>query len=341
METRWQRLDPERPEADILAAAGDVLRQGGLVAFPTETVYGLGANALDASAVGRIYAAKGRPAQNPIIVHVADLAQMARVAISVPAIVETLAAQFWPGPLTLVLPKHPLVPDIVTAGGPTIAVRVPNHPVALGLLQAAGVPVAAPSANRSQQLSPTRAEHVWQDLRGRIDLLLDGGPTPGGIESTVLDLTTNPPRLLRPGLLTGSELEAVVGPVQRSVLVEEAQALPSPGMLKKHYSPRTPLALSTSSDGGWSQVQRLCQKGGRVGWLSFGPAPRTIAESPAGLHPVPMPDTPTAYAARLYAVLHDLDKLGLTCIVVEMPPAREDWLAVRDRLQRAASEATE
>ena len=176
-----------------------MLRRGGLVAFPTETVYGLGANALDAEAVRHIFAAKGRPATNPVIVHVAEIARVREVVADWPPLAERLAGRFWPGPLTLVLPRHPALPALVTAGGPTVAVRVPLHPVALALLRAAVVPVAAPSANRSTRLSPTRAEHVLAGLAGRIDLLLDGGPASGGLESTVLDVTTVPPRLLRRG----------------------------------------------------------------------------------------------------------------------------------------------
>src|SRR5262245_52423466 len=187
-------VSPESPEAQAIARAAVVLRAGGLVAFPTETVYGLGANALDATAVRRIFTAKGRPANNPLIVHVAGAAHVGRVAAAWPALAARLAERFWPGPLTLILPRSAAVPDEVTAGGPTVAVRVPAHPVARALLEAAGVPVAAPSANRSTQLSPTTAAHVLRGLNGRIDLLLDGGPTAGGLESTVLDLTTEPPR---------------------------------------------------------------------------------------------------------------------------------------------------
>jgi L-threonylcarbamoyladenylate synthase len=331
MNTRWQKIDPQHPEAELLAEAGAILRQGGLVAFPTETVYGLGANALDAAAVQGIFTAKGRPANNPIIVHVADLAHVAQVAAELPAVVPLLAEQFWPGPLTLVLPKQPHVPSVVTAGGPTVAVRVPRHPVALGLIRAAGVPLAAPSANRSEQLSPTMAEHVWRDLQGRIDLLLDGGPTAGGIESTVLDVTVTPPRLLRPGLISAADLEALLGPVQRSAGVNEAPTLPSPGMLRRHYAPRTPLELVDDADEGRQQVQTLARAGKKIGWLTLQPE-----SSREGSIVVQMPPTAVAYAAKLYAVLHDLDQQQLDRIVVVMPPQTEEWLAIRDRLQRAA-----
>src|SRR5262249_50409804 len=199
--------------------------------------------ALDASAVARIFAAKGRPANNPLIVHVAESAAARQIAAEWPDAAALLAERFWPGPLTLVLPKRDIVPGGVTANGPTVARPVPAHPVALALLRAAGIPLAAPSANRSTELSPTRAEHVLRGLDGRIDVLLDGGPTAGGIESTVLDLTANPPRLLRPGLIGVAELEAVLGSLAfvTSACHEATRSLPSPGLLPRHYAPRTPL----------------------------------------------------------------------------------------------------
>jgi L-threonylcarbamoyladenylate synthase len=323
-------VDPQHPEPESVARAAAVLRRGGLVAFPTETVYGLGANALDAEAVRRIFAAKGRPPHNPLIVHLADTSRVREVAADWPPEAERLAERFWPGPLTLVLPRAAAVPDIVTAGGPTVAVRVPVHPVALALLRAADVPVAAPSANRSAQLSPTRAQHVLEGLAGRIDLLLDGGPTPGGLESTVLDVTTTPPRLLRPGLVSPARLEEVVGVVERPHgLPAEGQALVSPGMLAKHYSPRTPLECVEQ---GGTRVTELVAAGLRIGWLSLSEEGRS-----SGLVKVDMPLAPAEYAAELYATLHEMDRLGLDRIVVTLPPEGEEWLAVRDRLRRAAA----
>jgi L-threonylcarbamoyladenylate synthase len=211
------RVDPYTPAADAIAHAAHVLQEGGLVAFPTETVYGLGANALDPAAVAKIFAAKGRPATNPIIVHIATIDEASALAGAWPDVAQQLADRFWPGPLTLVLPKQAHVPDLVTAGGATVALRMPAHPVALALLRACGFPLAAPSANRSSELSPTLPEHVLRGLADRIDLLLDAGPTSGGLESTVLDLTTQPPRLLRPGLVTIAELEALLGPIVRGI----------------------------------------------------------------------------------------------------------------------------
>ena len=324
-------VDPQHPEPEAIARAAAVLRRGGLVAFPTETVYGLGANALDADAVRRIFVAKGRPPHNPIIVHVADASRVREVAVDWPPVAERLAARFWPGPLTLVLPRAAAVPDIVTAGGPTVAVRVPIHPVALALLRAADMPIAAPSANPSTQLSPTRAGHVLEGLAGRIDLLLDGGPTPGGLESTVLDVTTSPPRLLRPGLVTPAQLEEVVGTVERPHgLPVEGQPLASPGMLAKHYSPRTPLECVPR---GSARVAELVDAGLRLGWLSLSEG----GESSTRLVKVEMPQAPAEYAAALYARLHELDGMELDRIVVTLPPEGEEWLAVRDRLRRAAA----
>jgi L-threonylcarbamoyladenylate synthase len=325
-------VDPRSPDPALIDRAAAMLRGGGLVAFPTETVYGLGADALSAAAVGRIFAAKGRPARNPLIVHVPDAESARALVADWPAAARDLAARFWPGPLTLVLRRTPRVPDVVTAGGPTVAVRVPAHPVALALLRAGGVPLAAPSANRSTRLSPTRPEHVLRGLADCIDLLLDSGPTPGGLESTVLDVTTRPPRLLRPGLVTPADLEEVVGPVARlsSPGPDRAGPLSAPGMLDRHYAPLTPLELVPGS--GRPRVKELSGQGLRVGWLTL---TRDEATAPGLVRP--MPEDPAEYAAQLYAALHQFDAASLDRIVVDLPPATDAWLAVRDRLTRAAT----
>jgi L-threonylcarbamoyladenylate synthase len=336
MKTVVACIDPTAPSAEVLAEAARVLRSGGLVAFPTETVYGLGANALDASAVARIFAAKGRPANNPLIVHLADVSQIQLVAANWPESAACLAERFWPGPLTLVLPKRDTVPDQVTAKGPTVAVRVPAHPVAQALLRAAGLPIAAPSANRSTELSPTQAEHVLRGLEGRIEMLLDGGPTSGGIESTVLNLTTIPPRLLRPGPIRVAELEAVIGALApvRSLTVavqEDSQTLPSPGMMPRHYAPRTPLEC-VQAGGDVERLAMLLREKRRVGWVAFADS----GAVPLGVVVRLLPSDPAGYAAQLYAVLHELDAAGLDRILVTLPPDADEWLAVRDRLRRAA-----
>jgi L-threonylcarbamoyladenylate synthase len=316
---------------DAIAQAAEVLRGGGLVAFPTETVYGLGANAFDSQAVAGVFTAKGRPSHNPLIVHVADIIAAIELATEWPAKAQALAEHFWPGPLSLVVPKSDRVVDLVTAGGPTVAVRVPAHPVALALLRATALPLAAPSANRSSGLSPTRAEHVLAGLDGRIPLVLDGGPTPGGIESTVLDVTTSPPRLLRPGPVTPSQLEAIVGPVAGPE-VAPGQPLRAPGLLSRHYAPRTP--LEGTQDNGWGRVDQLRSQGVRVGWITFGDPPQELVAAEGVT--LAMPTEPAAYAAELFAALHILDGAKVDRIVVELPPQGEAWLAVRDRLRRAA-----
>ncbi|MBL9124548.1 MAG: threonylcarbamoyl-AMP synthase [Planctomycetaceae bacterium] len=337
MTTRVLPVDPLDPEPDAIAAAAGVLRAGGLVAFPTETVYGLGAAALDAGAVERIFLAKGRPATNPVIVHVADLSQLEQVVDVWPESAARLARRFWPGPLSLVLPRRPEVPDVVTAGGATVAVRMPAHPVAAALIRAAGVPIAAPSANRSLRISPTTAEHVLTTLADRIELVLDGGSCPRGIESTVLDLTTDPPTLLRPGLITASELSEILGTrIQLAESGREKRPEPvrSPGLSTRHYAPLAPVECVESS--GAARVRQLLAAGHRVGWMGWEGTERV---GHGQVEAVAMPRDPAAYALRLYAVLHRFDECGVERIIVEMPPDTEPWRAVRDRLQRAASPA--
>jgi len=327
--------------AAALRRAAEVLRRGGLVAFPTETVYGLGANALDEAAVARIFAAKGRPANNPLIVHVSRTEQARELVTDWPVAAEKLAERFWPGPLTLVLGRRPTVPAIVAAGADTLAGRVPAHPVALALLEAAGLPLAAPSANRSNQISPTTAQHVLESFgaaegqgEALIEIILDGGPTTGGLESTVVDLTTTPPRLLRPGLISPSQIEIVIGPITRTALSLAAaeQSLPSPGTQPRHYAPRAPMECHAT--GGRRRVEDLASQGIRTGWLALG-------ESRAVMRPeivvASMPASATEYAAQLYAALHTLDAAGVERIIVDLPPDEEAWLAIRDRLRRGSA----
>jgi L-threonylcarbamoyladenylate synthase len=292
--------------------AAERIRAGGLVAFPTETVYGLGANALDVAAVQKIYALKGRPATSPLIVHVASVEQARGLAAEWSEQAEELAREYWPGPLTLVVPKRAVVPDEVTAGLPTVGLRMPRHPVALELLRAAGVPIAAPSANRFTQLSPTTAQHVREAFGGETPFLLDGGPCEVGLESTVIAVTKDGFEVLRSGMAF----------VEEAVVVAEAaeEAQRSPGQSKKHYSPRTRVLLVKPG--------RL-PKQGRGAYL-------WIAEEGSAARTIQMPGEPGAYAARLYGQLHDLDREGLDWIAVEMPPETREWGAIRDRLTRAA-----
>jgi L-threonylcarbamoyladenylate synthase len=306
--------------SDIVRAS-QILRDGGLVAFPTETVYGLGADATNPGAVRRIFSAKGRPPTNPLIVHVADASVAQRYAATWPPRAEQLAQRFWPGPLTLVLPKAPSIVPEATAGRDTVGLRVPNHPLALDLLRTFDGPVAAPSANRSNHVSPTTADHVRQELGDAVDLILDGGPCAVGIESTVLDLTSDRPRILRPGGVTREQIEAVIGPVELFAgSVALTVAAISPGQQERHYSPRTPAFRFT----------RLLQTGPTDGVLAIGQRFHIDGNV------IEMPGDPAAYAQHLYAALRALDGAGVTRICIEMPPDEPRWLAVRDRLTRAA-----
>jgi L-threonylcarbamoyladenylate synthase len=296
------------PKKIFLINAAELIRAGELVAFPTETVYGLGANALDPAAIEKIYAAKGRPPESPLIVHVCSIEMARSLVREWPERAEKLAREFWPGPLTLVLPKQPHVPDRLTAGLDTVGIRMPAHPLALELIRESGVPIAAPSANRFTELSPTTAQHVRDGLGGRVAMILDGGRTTVGIESTVLSLAGPDAILLRPGMVTQPQIEAVIGPVK---LLGSAPEGPhsSPGLHRRHYSPRTPLVLI--------EAGKLPASG------------RGIC--------LQMPADAREYAAVLYQKLHEADAQGFDWIAIEQPPKTEEWAAIRDRLERAAS----
>ena len=312
------------PEAIERAAA--VLRRGGLVAFPTETVYGLGANAFDPRAVARVFEVKARPSFDPLIVHVHDASELPRVvAASGDPRVGRLAARFWPGPLTLVLPRRAEVPDIVTSGLDTVGVRVPSHPAALALLRAAG-PVAAPSANPFGYVSPTTAAHVAERLGHAVDLVLDGGPCPVGVESTILSLADDPPRLLRPGGVAREDLESALG--HAIALAPRGERPLAPGQLDRHYSTHTPLRLLEG------KAADAPADAGRLGLLAFGP---TDASGYAAVE-VLAPDGGLATAAtNLFAALRRLDARGLDGIVAEPCPGTGLGLAILDRLRRAAA----
>jgi L-threonylcarbamoyladenylate synthase len=321
-------VDRQTPDPEIIQRAAGLLRSGRLVAFPTETVYGLGANALDPDAVDRIYAAKGRPAYNPLIVHLAR-AELARTVVSEwPDKAEMLANVFWPGPITLVLPKQPVVPDSVTAGLSTVGVRVPAHPVALALLEAAHIPVAAPSANRSNELSPTTGAHVEKSLGDVVDLILDAGPTSVGIESTVIDLTGQRPTVLRPGTISIPDIERVIGPVLVAGARTGDEARPSPGMLEKHYAPKARVMIAEAADVGLrvEQIRARSQRAGAIIIWADVEESETMRRLPADAR---------GYAASLYQTLHALDDAGCDVVVVERVPESPDWLGVRDRLERA------
>lgn len=327
------RVDPFDPDPEVIEQAVGLLRRRRLVAFPTETVYGLGANALDAAAVGRIFSAKGRPKYNPLIVHVPDTEAAHRLAQEWPESAERLAEAFWPGPLTLVLPKQPAVPNAVTAGLPSVALRVPAHPVAQALLRAAALPVAAPSANRSSEISPTTAQHVRKSLGDAVDLILDGGPTTLGIESTVVDLSGAQPVLLRPGVLPVEEIESIAGTRFSPAKASAATAArPSPGMLDRHYAPQAALKLFASDEKQRAAhlARQAVEERRLVGGLLISSLEASVQ------HPIAMPSEPRAYARLLYAALHSLDDLGCHLILAETPPETSAWSAILDRLRRAA-----
>lgn len=346
--TRVVRVDPVRPEASVIGEAAALIRAGRLVAFPTETVYGLGANAFDGGAIERVFAAKGRPADDPLIVHITGVERLGEVVREVPPAAQVLAKRFWPGPLTLVLPRAPAVPLVVTAGRETVAVRVPAHPVALALLAAAAVPVAAPSANRFAHTSPTTAEHVVADLDGRVDLVLDGGPCPVGVESTVVAVESGGVRVLRPGLVTVEALAAalVEAGLAVAVLAERGARGESPGLHAQHYAPGVPLVLVAGPAGAVAEavVARLRTEeaaGRHPAVLALvAVAERVRRELPRVLVEDLGPDVATA-ASRLYAALRRLE--AVCDVVVAAAPAGEEGLAValRDRLRRAASEVVE
>lgn len=308
-------------DAAAIGSAAALLRSGRLVAFPTETVYGLGANALDAAAVARIYAVKGRPATSPLIVHVSSIDMAKSLVETWPESAERLTQEFWPGPLTIVLEKKPLIPPIVTAGLSTVGLRMPDHPIALALIKAAGIPLAAPSANRFTQLSPTTAAHVRDGLGSGAQMILDGGPCTVGIESTVVSLAAAKPVLLRPGGISRIEIESMIGPVgAASDSAEGAHA--SPGMHPRHYSPLAKLILVVNGE--------LPSQGKGIYLWRENPPSRPEVDT------IRMPASAADYAASLYDALHRADTHGRDWIAVELPPSTSDWEAVRDRLRRAA-----
>jgi L-threonylcarbamoyladenylate synthase len=321
-----------------MADAAAVLSRRGLVAFATETVYGLGALATDLAAVEGIYHAKGRPRFNPLIVHVAGAAQAKECTAAWPEAADRLAGTFWPGPLTLVLNRSNLIPDVVTGGRETVALRVPMPAVARVLIERVGQPLAAPSANRSNRLSPTRAEHVLADLDGRIDLILDSGPTSCGLESTVLELTSSPFRILRPGPIGPAEIGQCLGrkyqvvDTRSDVVVPSDEPPASPGMLEVHYAPRTPAlrveSVADLAEFSWPSNSAL---------LVLGPS--ALPDLPAALHLVELVE-PELAGQRFYSSLHGLDALNLDLIIIVMPPDQPAWCAIRDRLVRATTPLT-
>jgi L-threonylcarbamoyladenylate synthase len=337
-------VDPHSPDPEAIHRAAECLIRGGLVAFPTETVYGLGAHAFDAAAVRRIFAAKERPLSDPLIVHLASAADLMTVAAEVPPLVQTLAERFWPGPLTLLLPRRPSLPPEVCAGLDTVAVRVPSHPVAQALLRESGIPIAAPSANRFAHTSATTAAHVAADLGDRIDLILDAGPATWGVESTILDPLHSPPVLLRPGGISREELEAVAGPVQVASPGERINA--SPGRQPRHYAPNARLILCPAGTPEEILVSISTTLGGisgadrRIGLLAVSEVCRGIDRG--NFHLIlrdlgPAGDLRQA-ARNLFAGLRELEDAGADVILAHRFPSAGLGAAINDRLDRAAQE---
>lgn len=320
MNTRRVPVDPWNPDPAALSEAAAVLRRGGLVAFPTETVYGLGANALNPDAVRGIYRAKGRPADNPLILHLARREEAGALAIETPR-ARRLMEAFWPGPLTLVLPARPVVPTETRGGLDTVALRMPDHPVAAALIAAAGFPLAAPSANRSGRPSPTDAESVWEDMEGRADMILDAGPVAVGIESTVLDVTVDPPLLLRPGGIAREVLEEFLG---FSLGQPEMPSARSPGTRYRHYAPFVPVWI-------WDEGTPLPAGAPpeRCGFMGLTEPPASFARSLCF-------ESAENYARGLFAGFRALESAGLVGIVVQWPPESGVGLGLRDRIRRAA-----
>ena len=344
--TRILIVKPQAPEPDLIAEAAAVIRAGGLVAFPTETVYGLGANALDAEAVAGIFVAKDRPTQDPLIVHLASVDDLPRVVRHISGTARRLADAFWPGPLTIIMPRHPDLPAGVSAGLDTVAVRVPSHPVARALLKASGLPIAAPSANRFGFTSPTAAQHVYADLAGRIEMILDGGSPAIGVESTVLDISVQPARILRPGGISREALEEVLGRVEvfDGAAAETAlQPLPSPGMMSRHYAPRATMILFQGADPQaviWRMRQEArlyLRQDKRVGVLVAEEDRSAFAGLDLEVKTIGPADDALQIAQNLYAGLRGLDESGIDVILARDFGEEGLGLAILDRLRRASS----
>jgi len=316
--------------------AAELLRAGEVVALPTETVYGLAANAFDEKAVAKIFQIKGRPANNPIIVHVAGNEMAKLCAENFPPLAGKLSKSFWPGPLTLVLPRAEKIPDNVTAGGETVGIRWPGHPFIQAVIRECGFPLAAPSANLSNRVSPTNAEHVRAQLAGKISLIVDGGQSQVGIESTVLDLTVSPPKILRPGMIHAESLAAVCGEVASDKWrVTSNEKLRSPGLLEKHYSPKAKLLVLNWQDDAELKSQLVTCHSSLV--TRFIVAHTKIPSGENFADVSVMPHDAEAFARALYAELHRCDAAGARLIIVEAPPDLPEWSGIADRLRRAAA----
>ena len=333
IDTTILHISPTDPDPEAIRQAAEILRRGGLVAFPTETVYGLGADVLNLDAVRKVFEAKGRPPDNPLIVHIASSKQLDDIVDEIPEQGKLLANAFWPGPLTLVMKRTILISDLVTANLDTVAVRMPNHPVPLAMIQALGEGIVGPSANLSGRPSPTTGQHVYDDLRGRVDLILDAGPTAIGLESTVVDVTVEPPTILRLGGLTKERIEELIGTVE--VGAGGGLEKRSPGTRHRHYAPRAKVFLAKSGDAdtfaALLQVQR--QLGKKVGCIVNSPL---LAKLESGDYYRVLPSSLEILARHLFRTLRELDGLGLDVIIVEGVEEQGLGATIMDRLRRAA-----
>ena len=342
--TKLLQIDPVHPNSFIINRAASLLKAGQVVVFPTETVYGLGGDAMQIQALERIFAAKERPYSDPLIVHIADEDALEQLVTDIPSQAKMLARAFWPGPLTLILPASSRVPTLVTAGLTTVAVRMPRHPVALALIRAVGSPIAAPSANRFMHTSPTTAQHALADLDGRVPLILDGGPCEVGVESTVLDLCSSVPTILRPGGVSLETLQQIVPEVtyrNKGIVNEEHKAQTAPGQLLTHYAPSVPTFLFEGSTTSMyramlAEVHRRQAQGERVGVLIAEEDIVAFAESGARIYTLGSSNAPEQIASHLYAGLRTLEDAGVQSILCRSFPEQGLGLAIRDRLHKAA-----
>ena len=344
METEYLKLDPFSPDPEVIRRAGDILKRGGLVAFPTETVYGLGGDALNREAARKIYAAKGRPSNNPLIVHIADMEHLEAIAAEIPEKARKIASVWWPGPLTMIFNKKDIVPDATSGGLPTVAVRMPNHPIALELIRAAGGYIAAPSANTSGRPSPTIAEHVREDLDGKIDMILDGGEVRIGLESTIVDFTDEIPMMLRPGYINMEKLEEILGEVliDPAILDENASENirpKAPGMMYRHYAPKAQLTIV---EGGEKEVvdrilelaAQSCREGKSVGIIAADETAESYKDY--DVKNIGSRETDKEIARRLFRVLREFDDEGTDVILSESFETPRMGQAIMNRLLKAA-----
>ncbi|MBR0378031.1 MAG: threonylcarbamoyl-AMP synthase [Lachnospiraceae bacterium] len=344
METEYLKLDPVSPDPEVIRRAGDILKRGGLVAFPTETVYGLGGDALNREAARKIYAAKGRPSNNPLIVHIADMEHLEAIAAEIPEKARKIASIWWPGPLTMIFNKKDIVPDATSGGLPTVAVRMPNHPIALELIRAAGGYIAAPSANTSGRPSPTIAEHVREDLDGKIDMILDGGEVRIGLESTIVDFTDEIPMMLRPGYINMEKLEEILGEVliDPAILDENASENirpKAPGMMYRHYAPKAQLTIV---EGGEKEVvdrilelaAQSCREGKSVGIIAADETAESYKDY--DVKNIGSRETDKEIARRLFRVLREFDDEGTDVILSESFETPRMGQAIMNRLLKAA-----